>query len=534
MNLPVSLLTWLAAVTPVVVLLVLLIRFRWGVAEASPISLCIAVVTGLTLFGAPLPLVAGEIAKGIWNGVAVMAVVIPAILIFEVTSEAGAFEPFRRGMQKFSPNELLQVLTVAWVFASFLQGVTGFGVPVAIVAPLLVGIGVRPFWAVVLPLLGHAWATTFGTLAVAWEALVLQTGISGDTLLSTAAWSALFTWFMDFAAGLAICWFYARGEGLRRGFAAVAAISLLHGGGQLVLSQVNQVLCNFLVSALGLALVWFLGRMPAYAKSYRAERSPMMERGTIASAQAENGAELTLFEAFLPYTVLTAITLFVLLIPQVKAALSFLVVGFSFPETATAHGFVNPAAPGYAAISVFTHAGTFLVLSSLAGYLFFKSKGAITAGGAGRICRRTFEKAAPSTIAVILLICMARVMGGTGQVLVLAKGTAMAAGPFYAVVAPFIGLLGAFMTSSCMASNILFANFQQTMADLLNFPAPILLGVQTGGASIGNVLCPGNVLLGTTTAGILGMEGEILKKVIPLGCAVCLLCGLVVAAALMF
>ncbi|MDR2726839.1 MAG: L-lactate permease, partial [Deltaproteobacteria bacterium] len=236
---------------------------------------------------------------------------------------------------------------------------------------------------------------------------------------------------------------------------------------------------------------------------------------------------LTLHQAFLPYYVLTAVTLFVLLTPPIKKALSFLVVGLPFPQTVTTYGFINPAVDLYGPITVFTHAGTFLILASLVGYLFFKSRGVIRSDSARRIAQKTMEKAAPATIAVILLIAMSRVMGGTGQILVLAQGTATVTGTYYALFAPCIGVLGAFMTSSNMASNILLASFQQTMAVLLNLNPAVVLGAQTGGGAIGNVICPGNVLLGTTTAGILGREGELLKMLIPLGAAVAALCGVI-------
>lgn len=526
MEVPITLFTWVAAISPIIVLLALLVYWQWGVAEAAPIGLAVALVAGFTIFDGSLPLLAGELAKGIWGGISVTAVVVPAILIFEVTNEAKAFESFRRGMQQFSPNELLQVLMIGWVFASFLQGVTGFGVPVAIVAPLLVGIGVKRFWAVAVPVIGHAWATTFGTLAVAWEALVLQAALSGDLLLSTAVWAGLFTWAMDLTAGVAICWFYAGRQGVKQGLVAVILISSLHGGGQLILSQFNQVLCNFLVSSAGLILIYLLGKT-LYAKPYRFVHSNLMDRSS-ASGDAEDAPlPLTLHQAFLPYYTLTGVTLFVLLVPPVKQALSFLKVGLPFPETVTGYGFVNPAVALYAPITVFTHAGVFLTLASLVGYYYFKSKHVMRTDSMKRILARTLDKAAPATIAVILLIAMSKVMGGTGQVLVLAEGTARVTGAYYALFAPFIGVLGAFMTSSNMASNILFGSFQQTMADLLNLNPAVILGAQTGGGAIGNVLCPSNVLLGTTTAGILGREGEILKKLIPLGLAVAAACGVI-------
>ena len=81
-------------------------------------------------------------------------------------------------MRKLLPNELLLVLAMGWIFESFLQGITGFGVPVAVGAPLLIGIGVKPLWAVIIPLIGQAWGNTFGTLGAAWDSLAMSAGLA--------------------------------------------------------------------------------------------------------------------------------------------------------------------------------------------------------------------------------------------------------------------------------------------------------------------------------------------------------------------
>lgn len=90
----------------------------------------------------------------------------PALLLYRVGDRAGAFVALREGIERFSRNELFLVLAFGWVFASFLQGIAGFGVPIAVVTPLLLALGVRPIYAVLIPLIGHAWANMFGTLAV--------------------------------------------------------------------------------------------------------------------------------------------------------------------------------------------------------------------------------------------------------------------------------------------------------------------------------------------------------------------------------
>jgi lactate permease len=212
MNIPLNLGMWLLAALPIIVLLVLMAGFQWGATKAAPIGFAIALVTGLFFYKADLFLVLIESLKGVWSTLVVLIVVWPAILLFEVVNEAKAFTVFRNGLQKYTPNELVQVIALGWVFMSFLQGITGFGVPVAVGAPLLVGIGVTPIWAVLIPLIGHAWANTFGTLAVAWDALVLQTNLAADPalLLQTAMWAASFIWVWNFITGIAISWIYGK------------------------------------------------------------------------------------------------------------------------------------------------------------------------------------------------------------------------------------------------------------------------------------------------------------------------------------
>jgi lactate permease len=135
------------------------------------------------------------------------------------------------------------------------------------------------------------------------------------------------------------------------------------------------------------------------------------------------------------------------------------------------------------------------------------------------------DKAIPSTIAVVALIAMSNVMAGSGSVSVLAQGVAAATSQGYGFLAPMVGGLGSFMTTSNLASNLLFGTFQQTTAEVTGLYGPAILGAQTAGAAAGNMIAPGNVLLGTTTAGILGREGEVLKITIPLFALVALIIG---------
>lgn len=529
MNIPVNLFTWILAALPIIVLLILMVKFQWGADKAAPVGLLISLLSAVLVYKSSFNLIFLESLKGIWSAVTVLLIVWTAILLYEVVNEAKAFEVFKHGMQKVSPNELIQVLSFGWVFVSFLMGITGFGVPVAIGAPLLVGIGVSPVWAVFIPLIGHAWGNTFGTLAVAWDALVLQTNIGSnpELVLRTALWAAIFIWIWNFISGVAICWFYGKKEGLKKGLPAVILISLIQGGGQLLLSQVNPTLACFIPSCIALIVVLFLGKTKMYGSKWRIEDSRIMDRSKDLKTAVEYPKDMKINQAFVPYYTLTVITLFILLINPVKGFLGQWSIGFSFPETITGYGFINQAVEKFSPFAPLTHAAVFLALSSLIGFLYYKKNNWVVEGSGKKVIKQSIEKTIPSGVAVIGFIIMSRIMGGSGQTVVLAEGIAAVFDKGYVLLSPVVGMLGSFMTSSNMASNILFGEFQLATAEILNLDPAVLLGAQTAGGAIGNTICPGNIILGTTTAGILGKEGLLLKKILPITVSAAAIIGLI-------
>ena len=255
-----------------------------------------------------------------------------------------------------------------------------------------------------------------------------------------------------------------------------------------------------------------------------------MERKTVAQEDGEKPEGMTLVQAFVPYFLLSVIALVVLLVEPVHTFLGRIQIGFSFPETVTGYGYVNEAVESFSPLSPFTHASMFLLISSLAGMIYYRKKGWIKRGGIGRIFIRAVSMTMPSGMAIIGLVIMSKIMAGTGQTVVLANGIANVLGKVYVILSPFIGLLGSFMTGSNMSSNILFAGFQSTTANLLHVDPSIVLGAQTAGGSIGSAISPSNIILGTTTANILGSEGKVLKKIIVITVPAAVVIGILVLA----
>jgi lactate permease len=90
----------------------------------------------------------------------------------------------------------------------------------------------------------------------------------------------------------------------------------------------------------------------------------------------------------------------------------------------------------------------------------------------------------------------------------------VATGPIYAFLAPLIGGLGSFMTSSNLSSNILFGPLQEQTAQALGISSSVVLAAQTAGAAIANSIAPGNVLLGLGAVGLTGKTGDVIRRTI--------------------
>ena len=122
----------------------------------------------------------------------VMYIIWTALLLFHTASEAGAIQDIGQALTRLTASRTLQGLLVGWLFVSFLQGMGGFGVPVAVTAPLLVGLGFNPIQAVLIACIGHGWAVNFGSLATSFQTMIAVTGLPGELLAhdSRCCWAS--------------------------------------------------------------------------------------------------------------------------------------------------------------------------------------------------------------------------------------------------------------------------------------------------------------------------------------------------------
>lgn len=528
MDLPITIWMWLAAAAPLVAVLVLIIGRNWSASSAAAVGYFLAAVLALSLFQASLGNIALQSVKGIWDALFIAYIIAPALLLYEISDEAGAFGAIRRGIEAITPNALLHVLAFGWVFPSFLQSITGFGAPIAVAAPLLVALGVKPIWAVAIPIIGHAWAKTFGTLGVAWDALVGVTE-NADTTVALVA-TAIMLAAANLIAGVTIAWLYGRGKGVREAVPALLIVSAIHGLGQLGISLIAPNLANVVPGALALVAIIVLARR-VYAEPSEVTDSQVMAEddqagvavGDQGPASAANGGpkeepsqQMPLWLAFGPYLLLTLLIMAVELIPAIGNPLASLSFGLPFPAFTTGYGVVTETTEGYSRFSPLTHPGTFLLVSSAIAFWVFRSRGDIPSGRIDEIAVDTVKTSIPTIMAVMAFIPLALLMEGSGMVLELAAGLArVASAPIYALLSPLIGAFGGFLTGSNLSANILFGPLQEQAAAALALNPGIILAAQTAGAAIGSAIAISAVLLGLGAVGASGETANTIRKMMP-------------------
>ncbi|MDT8854325.1 L-lactate permease [Paracoccaceae bacterium Fryx2] len=479
---------------PILVVLLGMGVLRLSAAVAGGAGLAAALLLATTAFdltagsggtiGVPQAAV-GTAAEALHAAATILWIILPALAIYEVQQRSGAIDRIRSLLSGLADDRRILVLLIAWFFGLFMEGAAGFGTPVALGAPLLVGLGFTPVRAVVLALVGHAAGVCFGA---AGTPVLTQATITGVAAADIALWAAV----LPAAVGIVLILTLLRladDAPLRRadlGWGALAALCFF------VPSVALAALVGPELPTLGGALIG----CGAFVLVLR-RRDPSRQTVPLSRTHLADLA---------PYACILGLVLVSRLVPALQEPLSSLALRWALPG-----GFSGAFQPLY-------HPGTILALGLIAGALATGRGGYLLPAIAAALHRLL-----PVGLALLVMLGLARIMVHSGMVVTLAEAAAHA-GAAWPLLAPSIGVLGTFVTGSATASNILFSEFQATTATALALPVPVMLAGQTFGAGIGNIVAPHNIIAGCATVGLKGQEGRILSQTL-LPCLACVLGG---------
>ncbi|MEW6054575.1 MAG: L-lactate permease [Nitrospirota bacterium] len=499
------------AILPVITIMVIMLVFRWSAARAGVIGLFVTVLLSWLVFGfgsdvygniGTVAAMGGALSEAVFTSTTILWIIFPALCIHHLQVHTGAIDTVKLKTASLSTDPRIAALLIFWFFALFIEGLAGFGTPVALTAPFLVSMGFRPVDSVALALIGHSVGVSFGAVGTPILPQIASTGFDGLELSgATGLYHGILGWVMILIAMFMVT----KSMQVRKDasghiwvwtfLAAVLFLFPFFGISRWVGPEL-PTLGGALFGGLGFVAILKI----AGGGNKQSENGP--------PAKDIRGSRGKLLRVTAPYWILVSLILITRLIPGVREVLNSFAWEWTLLDTF--HGRFEP----------FYHPGTMLFVGFVAGALVQRAGQADMKAAVSQ----SIKKLLPVTIALVAMLSLSRIMIHSGMIDSLSAGAAHAAGSFWPILSPMVGVLGTFVTGSATASNILFTDFQQTVARNLGLPVLTMIGAQGFGAAVGNIICPHNIIAGGATVGLAGQEGKILGKTI-LACSVYSLLG---------
>ncbi len=528
----------LLAVLPIFLAAVLLVGLRVPAKWAMPAVYAAAVILALGAWSMSLTHVAAASIQGLFITFDILFIVFGALLLLNTLEQSGGVAAIRRSFHGISDDRRVQVVIIAWLFGSFLEGAAGFGTPAAIAAPLLVAMGFPALAAVMIGLMIQSTAVTFGAVGTpilvgvqgglgggTFEAHLAAAGMDmGDYLRGVAARAAVFHAVVGTLMPTLMVVMMTRFFGERRSWSeGLGALPFTLFGG--LAFTVPYVLTGVLLgpefpsligALVGLAIVTSAARrgfllprdrweFPPDAAWPEGWRSGLDLPGDDEPAPRRIAPTL----AWAPY-LLVALLLVVTRLPQLPVGGWLRAVSLEWPRI-LGTGIGAATSPLYlpGAILVLV-AGTTSALHRMRRPAMRRA----LADSAGMILGAGFVLVFTVPMVRIYINSGINDAGLASMPLAMAEYVAGGVGPMWPLFAPVVGALGAFIAGSNTVSNLMFSAFQHGVALRLDLPSMAVVALQAVGAAAGNMIAIHNVVAASATVGLLGREGETLRKTI--------------------
>ena len=522
----------LLAFSPILFAGILLVGLRLPAKFAMPIIFFQTCFLAFFIWGLEITRILASIFQGLIITCGILWIIFGAILLLNTLKYSGAITTIRKGFSDISPDRRIQVILIAWLFGCFIEGVSGFGTPAAVAAPLMVAIGFPALAAVVFGMMIQSTPVSFG--AVGTPMLVgVQSGLDKEILnerliTKGVEWNSFFKIIVsDVAIIHSICGtfmpvilviimtrFFGKNKSWVEGitilpFAIFAGLSftipyLLAG------IFLGPEFPSILGGLVGLIIVAFAIKLNFLVPKDKWDFSPLSEWPSVwignFTITLHSKKKISSFMAWIPYILLAGILILSRTYLPFKNFLTSINLEFYdiLNEDKINASFQILYLPG--GILTFVCFVTFLLhkmnFSEILKSFNESIKTIISAG-----------------FVLVFTVPLVRIMINSGinsneivsMPLSMANGMSNLLGQIYPLFSPVIGAVGAFLAGSNTVSNLMLSQFQYETANLLGLSGALMVAAQSVGAAAGNMVAIHNVVAASATVGLLGREGDIIR-----------------------
>jgi lactate permease len=524
------------AALPLITLFVLLGVFRVTAWISGLVALAVAIVVAVVVYDVPFGQSMDMGLEGAAFGLfPIMWIVINAIWIYNMTEFTGHFAVLRRSFATISDDQRIQAVIIAFSFGALIEGLAGFGTPVAITSVMLLALGFKPLKAAALSLIGNTAPVAFGAIATPIVTLAGQTDLPIDDL---GAMVGRQTPFLALIVPLILVAVVDGKRGMRQTWPAALVAGVAFAIAQFVCSNYISVELTDIIAALvsTLALVGFLrvwkpaepllteapgGPLPTFGGA-AAHDAPVERSVRLRNQTEEEDTTREKLEAFAPYIIIVVVFALAKLVDPIEKFLFEFSGGTAFnnADAKTPNGFdwpglnvVDPSgeAPSAATFgfSFWDTPGTIVLICGLLTVAVLR----VNIGDALRAYARTLKQLAAAIVTVMAVLGLAYVMNLTGMTTTIGRWIA-GAGDAFAFLSPIIGWLGVAITGSDTSSNALFGALQVEAAKGAGISDVLMASANSSGGVLGKMISPQNLAIGAAAVALAGKEGDIFRRVL--------------------
>ncbi len=494
-------LSFLVAVLPIATVLVLLGILKRPAWQAALAGLIVGLVIAIGVWDLPANIAVSSALNGavfaLWP---VMWIVVNALLLYNVAVASGRFDAFRAWLIKHLPNDRRVVLiAIGFCFGALLEGVAGFGAPVAITASLLIMCGFPALEALVFVLIFNTTPVAFGALGTPVTVLGAVTGLPAPALAAMIG--------RQLPIMAAFLPFYVMA--LYGGWRSVRALwpVLLVAGVSFALAQFGA--SNYLdytltdVLAALISLVATLAFLQVWRPASDAEFAISQSAAT--AAPTATARPVPAWQGWLPWLVVTA----TVIVWTYKKIANLGQQAIHWPGLDKAVSITLYHDKPYAAVWSFQplSTGTAILLAAFVTALLV----GLSPAEFGRCAVRTVRQIWQAIVTVMFIVALAYVMNYSGLAYTLGLAVA-STGHAFVLFSPFLGWVAVFLSGSDTSGNALFGNLQVVAARQLELNPLLFAATNSSGGVLGKMISPQNIATGVSVTDLKGREGAVLAR----------------------
>lgn len=485
----------LSPILPIAWLLVSLGFLKMPAYKACLIGLAISAIEAISLWKMDYVLMVKAALEGsVFALLPIIWVIVAAFFTYNISLHTGAITHIKQFMSSLSGDRRIQALLIAWGFGGFLEAVAGFGTAVAVPAALLIALGFEPFLAAVVCIFANTAAVAFGVVGIPVNTLAQITGLPILPVSMAIVWQL--APFGVLVPLLIVITITKSLKGLQGVWLTTLVSGISFGLAQFVVAKyVGPELPAIIGSIFAFLATVLSAKVFPPLKDWKFPRE-REAAASFAKTQAVSVKEQIV--AWMPYILLL---IFVLLTSKLVPILNKAV-----GEVTSAWLIYDGAGGKPLNMQWFLTPGTLVLISAILGGLI---QGASLVQLL-KLYAETVYQLRKTTITIMSIVSMAKVLGYSGMIGSIAVTLAGATGHFYPLVAPAIGALGTFMTGSDTSSNILFGQLQKQTALQLGINPVWIAAANASGACIGKLISPQSIAIAAIATGLTGKEGELL------------------------